>query len=361
MSLIIFILLLTALIVVHELGHFSVAKFFKIKVEEFGVGFPPRLFSIKKGETLYSINLLFFGGFVKIFGENHNEYASDSRSFASKSRKVQAAVVAAGVVMNLLFAWGALSFGYMAGLPASAAQYDQEKLSDVKTMIVAILPDSPAQKSGVLPEDVVVGVATAGTALPVPAAAEEVRDFIALHADESIILTVVRRGEEKTFIMRAAEGFAPGRKAIGVNLDDVGVLALPPHLAVVEGGKLAVNMTISTAVGLGAFFSQIIKGAADFESVAGPIGIAGIGAQAVNDGFASVILIVSLISINLAIINLLPIPGLDGGRLVIIAIEGIIRRPVSQRLSMSLSILGFTLLIGLMIAVSYHDIARLVG
>src|SRR3569623_173656 len=117
MSLIIFILALVALIVVHELGHFSVAKLFGIRVEEFGVGFPPRLFGKKIGETLYSVNLLFFGGFVRIFGEDKGEDGTDPRSFANKSKWVQAAVVAAGIVCNLLFAWAILSVGYMVGLP----------------------------------------------------------------------------------------------------------------------------------------------------------------------------------------------------------------------------------------------------
>ena len=120
MDLIVFILILAALILAHEFGHFSVAKLFGIKVEEFGIGFPPRLLKIKKGETLYSLNLLFFGGFVKIYGEDANEGATDPRSFAHKPRLVQAAVIVAGVVMNLLFAWLALSVGYMVGLPTSA-------------------------------------------------------------------------------------------------------------------------------------------------------------------------------------------------------------------------------------------------
>src|SRR3989344_9278 len=117
MSILIFILILVALILVHEFGHFVVAKLFKIKVEEFGIFFPPRLFKIKKGETTYSLNALPFGGFVKIFGENYNEHANEPRSFASKPRYVQAAVLVAGVAMNLVFAWLALSAGYMSGLP----------------------------------------------------------------------------------------------------------------------------------------------------------------------------------------------------------------------------------------------------
>lgn len=171
----------------------------------------------------------------------------------------------------------------------------------------------------------------------------------------------MRAGEEKVFVMRAAEGFVEGRKALGVELDDIGILKLPPHLALAEGARVTYRMTTATALGLGAFFSQVARGAADFSSVAGPIGIAGIGAKAVQSGFAAIVTLSALISINLALINLLPIPGLDGGRLLIIAIEGVIRRPVPQRLSLAVTALGFAFLIGLMLLVSYHDIARLVG
>ncbi len=120
-------------------------------------------------------------------------------------------------------------------------------------------------------------------------------------------------------------------------------------------------MTAATALGLAAFFSQIVSGSADFSSVAGPIGIASIGSQAVTDGFAAVVVLTALISINLALINLIPIPGLDGGRLLIIAVESIIRRPVSSKVSSIATILGMGALILLMLVVSYHDIARLIG
>lgn len=361
MSLIIFILLLTALIVVHELGHFSVAKFFNIKVEEFGIGFPPRLLKIKKGETTYSINLLFFGGFVKIFGENHNEAAGNPRSFAHKPRLIQGAVVVAGIIMNLLFAWLALSVGYMVGLPASANHEGIGVVQHPQVVVVGIIPSSPAAQSGILPEDIVTSIATANTTALQGANAEAVRAFIKQHQEESIVLTTLRDGGEKTFVLRATEGLIEGRKAVGVELDDVGTLKLPPHLALMQGAILTYRMTLSTAEGLGLFFSQIVRGIADFGSVAGPIGIAGIGAKAVDTGFAAAVTLTALISINLAIINLLPIPGLDGGRLLIILIEAIIRRPVPERFSMIITLAGFTFLIGLMLLVSYHDIARILG
>jgi regulator of sigma E protease len=351
---------------VHELGHFAVAKFFGIRVDEFGIGFPPRLLSVTYGETTYSINLLFFGGFVRIFGEDAAEGAQEPRSFASKPRLVQAAVIVAGIVMNLLFAWLVLSAGYINGLPTSVEHEGFGDVQGARVMVTGVLPNSPAALAGVKPEDTIETVETGTAGLDVrtlntSAQAAAVRNFIANHGDESIIITVVRDGEEKVFLAKPTEGLIDGRKAIGVELDDVGVLRLPVHLAVLQGGLLAYNMTVSTAQGLGTFFAQIVHGAANFGGVAGPIGIADIGAKAVTAGFSAVAVITALISINLALINLVPIPGLDGGRLLVIVLEALLRRPISPRITMAATLTGITLLIILMLVVSYHDVVRLLG
>jgi len=366
MSILIFSLILIALILVHELGHFVVAKLAKIKVEEFSIFFPPRLFSFKKGETLYSFNALPLGGYVKIFGENHNEHAGDPRSFASKPRYVQAAVVVAGVVMNLLFAWVALSFGYMNGLPTSTHQGTLGQVTLPEVTIVGVVPGSPAAGAGLMPGDKVEVIETGTARLAVETLstneqAQAVQNFIAAHQDESLVLTVVRGGEEKAFLAKAEEGIVEGRKALGIQLDDIGVLQLPPHLAFVEGARLTYYMTIETARGLAHFVSTIVRGVADFSSVAGPVGIIGLGANAVEGGFAAAATLTALISINLAIFNLLPIPGLDGLRLVIIGIEGVIRRQISPRITTALTVAGMALLITLMVIVSISDIAKLVG
>lgn len=360
MTFFIFILLLILLILVHELGHFSMAKLFGIRVDEFGIFFPPRIAGIKWGETLYSLNWLPFGGFVKIFGENANEGAADPRSFARASRLTQAAVVAAGIVGNLLFAWLALSVGYMVGMPSSVDHQGFGEVRDARTLIVNVLPDSPAQKAGLMPEDRVQAVTTGTAALPSGADSGQVRAFIAAHQDESIVLTVLRGGEEKSFLARPAAGIIAEHKALGVELDDVGTLRLPPHLALAQGALLTKQMTVSIAEGLGGFLRQIFTGTANFSGVAGPIGIVGLGASAVHEGFAATVILTSLISINLALINLLPVPGLDGGRLLFIAIEAVIRRPISERLSLGLTVAGFALLITLMLVISYHDVIRLV-
>lgn len=367
MSLFLFILFLVVLILVHEFGHFIVAKAFKIKVEEFGIFFPPRLFAIRRGETEYSFNSLPFGGFVKIFGESaQTPEAKDPRSFVHKPRLVQAAVVVAGVVFNLLLAWLALSVGYLNGLPTSVDHKGVGEVQHAQLVIVSVMPGSPAQKAGLAAEDVVLRAQTGTAELAAGATADTLQAFITTHQDESLVLTVERalpQGgvEERSFLAKPIDGLAVGHKAIGVELDDIGVLKLPLHLALVQGAVLTWHMTANITKGLGGFFYTILTGQANFSSVAGPIGIAGIGASAVQDGVVATIMLMSLISINLAVINLLPIPGLDGGRLLFIVVESILRRPISEKFALRLTIAGFVFLIGLMVIVSFHDVARLLG
>ncbi len=303
---------------------------------------------------------------MRIFGEDANEGASDPRSFAHKHRIIQAAVIVAGICMNLIFGWLTLSAGYMAGVADLGRSRGFGTVQNAQVTIVAVLAGSPAQTAGLMADDTIESLETGSATLDVSGAdagdrADMVRNFIADHGDESVILNVMRGGQEKTFLAKPVSGVVDGRKAIGVQLDDVGTLRLSPPLALAEGGILAYHMTLSTAQGLGSFFWAMVRGRADFSTVAGPIGIASIGSQAVHSGFSAAVVLTALISINLALINVLPIPGLDGGRLLIIVIEGIIRRPVSPRITTAATIAGFALLILLMVVVSYHDIARLIG
>ncbi len=356
-----FILILVALILVHEFGHFIIAKVFGIRVDEFGIFFPPRIAAVRAGETEYSINWLPFGGFVKIFGENYDEGTHDPRSFINKSRWVQATVIVAGIVFNLLFAWLLLSAGYMVGLPTSVDHEGFGTVSNPQVTIVDVLSNSPADMAGLMAGDVVQKVQTATAVEAQGEDAEQTQQFISSHQEESVILTVTRDGAQKIFLAKPANGVVPGRKAIGVEFDDVGTLQLSPPLALLQGGILGWDITRSTATGLVQFFAQIFTGTANFSDVAGPIGITAFGAAALKQGFAAGVVLTALISINLALINLIPIPGLDGGRLLIIVFEGITRRPVSVRVVNMLTIAGFALLILLMVVVSYHDIAKLVG
>lgn len=366
MAIFLFILLLVLLILVHELGHFSVAKWFGIKVHEFGVFFPPRLFAVKKGETEYSLNWLPFGGFVKIFGENYDEGQGDPRSFISKPRWQQALVIVAGVAFNILFAWLALSAGYVAGLPTPTEHAGFGYVQGAAPTIVAVYPDSPAQRAELAQGDRIVKVETYNESLDVRTLstsrqAEAVTNFITSHSENSVIITAVRDGKEAVFLAKAEEGIIEGRKVVGMQLEDIGILRLPPHLALLQGAILGWDITKSTAQGVWTFLSRIVTGSADFSQIAGPIGITVFGAAAIEEGFGTIIMLAALISINLAIINLVPIPGLDGGRLLIIGIESVIRRPISKDFVAKLTVVGFFLLVALMITVSYHDIAKLLN
>lgn len=358
MPLLIFIALLVALIWVHELGHFSAAKLFRIRVDEFSIGFPPRLFKIKWGETLYSFGALLIGGFVRIHGEEPGD-SKDSRSMAAKPRAVQALVVAAGILMNLLFAWLLLSAGYMAG--TKAALEEHPKVTDAQVTILNVLPNSPAEKAGLMPGDVIEEIITGSASVEAGENADAVTGFIAAHGEESLIFNVVREGAAQSFLVRAEDGIVEGRKAVGIHMASIGMLALPPHEALIEGAQATYSLTLATAEGLLGFFGKLFSGQAAWSEVSGPVGIAGVGSQAVQEGFSAAVFITALISINLALFNLVPIPGLDGFRLALIGVEAVIRRPVPGRLLTGLSVVGFALVIGLMVAVTYHDIARLVG
>ncbi len=356
MAILLFIIFLVGLVLIHELGHLVVAKFFNIRVDEFNIGFGPRLFSVLVGETRYGFRPLLLGGYVSI----------DEEGMTLKPRLAQAAVAVAGVVVNMLAAWLLVSAGYMAGLPTAVDHQGVGVVTNARPMIVSVLPGSPAEKAGLVAGDVVESIQT-GTSLfdartlNTDRQADGVRAFIGQHADESLVITVLREGQDKTFLTKAADGFVEGRKAIGIGLDDVGVLKLSPPLALWQGALLAKNIFVQTAAGLGSFAYSLVRGHANLAQVSGPIGIVTMGGVAVKDGFAQVIVMVASISMALALFNLIPIPGLDGGRLLILAIEGIIRRPVPQKLVLWLTLAGMALLILLMIVVSYHDIAKLVG
>jgi regulator of sigma E protease len=361
MSVLLFILCLVALIVAHEFGHFVVAKFFDIRVDEFGVFFPPRIFAFKKGGTEYSLNWLPFGGFVKIFGEDYDEGAADPRSFVNKNRLVQAAVLVAGVAFNVVVAWLLLSAGYMAGLPTSAQHEGFGTVLNPQATIVEVLPGSPADAAGLMPGDVVSDVQTGTASLSPNSSADQVTAFIGNHQDESVIFMVERDGVRREFLAKPAEGLVPGKKAVGIELDDVGTLKLNPVLALAQGAVLSWDITQSTAVNLGHFFATMFEGRADLSQVSGPIGITAFGAATIRQGFAASVVLIALISINLALLNLLPVPGLDGGRLLIVAVEGVTRRRVPAYWVNWLTLAGLALLILLMLVVSFHDITKLVG
>lgn len=362
MSIILFIIILGTLVLVHELGHFIAAKRSRIRVDEFGIGFPPRLFSKQYGETRYSINLFPLGGFVKIFGENPDaesiEGKDSARSIIHKPKYIQAWVIVAGIVFNLLFAWLVLSFGFMVGMPYSVddSQY-ASRVQNPVLMITQVMPKSPADLAGLKSGDV-ISTLSAGKALLKNPGVKETQDFVDSH--EQITITYSRGSETKSVVAHSIAGIVGSRRAIGISLDMTGVLKLPPLQAFVMGITTTVSLTGETIKGMYDFFRNIFIGKANFSQITGPVGIVGVVRDASALGFVHLVTLMALISINLAVINLLPFPALDGGRLFFLLIETVKRSPIKTEVANAINGIGFALLIALMIFVTYHDIVKLV-
>lgn len=362
MTLILFLVSLAALILVHELGHFAVAKSFGIRVDEFGLGFPPRLFAKKVGETLYSLNLIPFGGFVKIFGENPSEGETESvgtRSFSGKNRAIQAAVLSAGVFGNIVFAWLLVSLGWSIGMPVPALDVSRGELRDPRLVIVSVLPETPAFLAGFSAGDVVRGV-RAGEVESGSLTAEGVRSFVRAHEGVPLQITYERQGVRYDRDVVPTEGVAGGDgAAIGVALEDIGTVKLPIFPALLEGARTTGEVLILIISALFEFLWSALAGTASFDALTGPVGIAGMVGEAGALGVVHLLSFVAFISLNLAVINFLPVPALDGGRLLFVAIEAVTRRSLPVRAVNIANTIGFSLLVALMLLVTYRDIVKL--
>lgn len=363
MSIIIFIAILLILVVSHEFGHFIVAKKSGIRVDEFSFGFPPKIFGKKIGETTYNFNALPFGGYVKIFGENGiDETVSEEdkkRSFTNKPRYIQAAVLLAGVVMNFLVAWLLLSVGYMSGLPSSVSMAPKGVVvSDQYLTVTSVLKDSPAQVVGLKSGDKLIKLTTTDD-YTIISGAPSVQYFIKKHGTESINLEYLR-GSEKKEVTVVPVNNKEGVPAIGIAMDTIGTLKLPIHRAMWEGLKLTTDLTIGTTVGFYKLIAGAISGNGDMSAVTGPIGIVGVVGDAAKFGFIYLLSFTALISVNLAVINLMPFPALDGGRLLFLLIEKIKGSRIRPEISNIVNMIGFGILMLLMVFITYNDIIKLI-
>ncbi len=361
MNIIIFIIILLVLVLVHEFGHFFTAKRFGIKVDEFGFGFPPKLFSFKKGETEYSFNLLPIGGFVKIFGEDPNEENTNGvdkeRSFVNKPKYKQAIVLFAGVFANFLLAWLLFSVGFMSGLPTSVGSEPKDyKIQDVHLIVLSVLPNSPAEAVGLKTGDKIVYIKS-GENVTDQISPETIKSFVALGKQLDMAYL---RGNDPTYNMiQITPKSTNGTYAIGISMDQIGTVKLPFFSAFWEGLKLDWSVTEGTALGLYTLIVGGIMGKGSFTSVTGPVGMVGIVGNAYQFGFVYLLSFAALISVNLAIINLIPFPALDGGRLFFLLIEKIKGSRMNPKVANTANTVGFAILIILMLLVTYHDVVKL--
>ena len=373
MSIIIFLVVLGVLIFVHELGHFLVAKATKMRVDEFAIGFPPKLYSKKFGETEYTINALPLGGYVRIHGENPTEQtAKDGDSFTAKNRFSQAMVLVAGVVFNILFAWLLLWISIMMGFIAPAGLDAFGDDADVQQEVLMITgfsgEDAPAYEAGLRYRDQITGLATdcvlgndpvcSTTLVPVQDA-EVFVGFIETHQEDEIYISYTRGTQDLLAQVTPEEGVVEGKKAIGVGVENVAQIRSGPIEAIGQSFILTGYFIRETFVGLWTLIADAVQGEGSLEGVSGPVGIVGIVGGAAEVGFSYLLTLAAVISINLAVINIFPIPALDGGRLVFVLIESITRRPIPLKFQVWANTIGFLALMALMLVLTIFDVRNL--
>jgi len=367
MSILIFLLILSALVIVHELGHMSVAKFFGIKVDEFGLGYPPKAKTLDKWRgTEFTLNWLPFGGFVKIFGENpalNGEQNQDHHpdNFQSKNRGIQATVLFAGVFFNFIFAWMMIALGFVSGLPASAGF--NLPTENEKTLITVVMPGLPADRGGLRSGDAIISLSRGQETLLAPDSnttltPADVSEYIG-RSLKPITFQVERGGQVLTFVVTPQSGILPGKPAIGVSMESVGIVRLPPHQALYYSLKATWELTLSTAKALGVFIAQAFSGQADFSGITGPVGLVGMTGDVAELGFGYLLSFTAIISINLCLINLLPFPALDGGRLMFVGIEALVRKPIPAKILNAVNATGFAILVFLMILITIRDVRNI--
>ena len=341
LTIVAFILIFGLLIFVHEFGHFFMAKRQGIKVEEFAFGYPPRIWSKKYKETLYSINAIPLGGYVRMLGEEDS--SNNPRSFSQKSAGARIKVVIWGVLMNLITAWLLLTIWFIIVSLIPPQNY---------AVIAQVMPNTPAAESDLRAGDIVIGAN--GQKFN---ESEQVGEFTRSHPGEKIDLTIRRYGENITKqITLSQDKEAP----LGIIQADAGELEvstrwwLAPYYAILEMGAFV----WATILFIGQLFASIFGAAPSVAGqVAGPVGIFGLLSQMVSIGWTYVLRFAAILSLIVGVFNILPFPALDGGKLIFLVYEGITKRKlVKTKVENIIHIVGFFFLIGLLILVTYHDI-----
>ncbi|MDE2312532.1 MAG: RIP metalloprotease RseP, partial [Patescibacteria group bacterium] len=369
-TLITFIIILAVLIFVHEFGHFIVAKKSGMGVEEFGFGFPPRLAGIQKSggrwrwvwgrkepmdseQTVYSINWIPLGGFVRITGEN-NEHQDNPKSFINRPFWARFLTLVAGVLMNFVLAWLLMSAGVVAGLPAAVDTLSDvpahATLQDQHVAIMDLVPEGPAAKAGLKSGDTIVQVDNQTFA-----DSADLSKYIIANEGKVFSFQIKRGAREQNIDIQSLANPGPDQGPTGIELANVGVLKFPWYLAPWEGFKTLWIQTGNILSGLG----QLVTGRVSVSNLGGPVKIAQLTGEVSRMGFIYLLQFTAFLSINLAILNILPFPALDGGRVLFLIIEKVRGKRNNQTVEQWVNTIGFVLLITLMALVTAHDIFNL--
>ncbi len=368
MSIILFFAVLFVLIFIHELGHFLVAKKMGMRVDEFGMGLPPKLWSKKWRGTEYSINLLPIGGFIKIAGENGSDepllvdkttVSQTNDTFSSKSKWAQVAVLIAGVTMNVIFAWILFVAVFIVGVPNIVDE--NYATADAALTVVHIMEDGPAEHVGLPLMAEIINVSTEETEI-LTLTTTSFREFTSENVGTQIYIEYIYEDILSKVSITPEIGLIqtePNRAAVGIALAMVETVQLSIPVAMWNATQTTITSIGAITVGITTFIIDSVRGTADFSQISGPVGVVVLVGEAAEFGWASLFMLTAFISLNLAIINLLPFPALDGGRLIMVGIEAVTRRPINRVLAGYVNLIGFALLIVLMLVVTWNDIGRL--
>jgi regulator of sigma E protease len=379
-SLIVFIFILGLLVLIHEFGHFIVAKKNGILVEEFGFGFPPRIWGIKKGETLYSINAIPLGGFVKVYGEEYHEENGKvderlkNRAFVNKKPWQKSAVIVAGVVMNLLLA-SAIYYGLLIGngfkseaLPLIGDHKFAFGTAQKQVAVINVIKDSPAQKAGISQEDVVVRYEADNTTWKNINSAEELINTVK-SSDGKVLkieLENIKNGTKKTVSVIPKYDEKAKRALMGVNMVDIVIIQYKtPIQKILSGFMHSYNMADYNFKAIGFLIATSFKAgnvAPVSQAVAGPVGIYAAVNDTVTTSGGKILInllnLTAMLSLSLAVMNILPFPALDGGRLVFIIYEWVTKKRVNEAVERYSNLLGFAILISMAILITISDVSK---
>ena len=365
LSLVVFVLVLGILVFVHELGHFIVAKWSGMRVDEFSLGYPPRIFKKEVGETLYAIGAIPLGGYVRIHGENPESRDNDPDSFQAKPVGKRILVIIAGVIMNLLLAFTILSVAYSVGFVSASQDLTAIAGSVVKDRQVFagdVLKDSPAAKAHVEVGDQLIAIDRPNV-WPTPTRITSTDALISttkqLQSEgiSDVTLTVRRNNADKVLPISISKT----GPALGIDLAAYNLVRLPvwkaPGAAVHEIGFI-ISSTWDALTGF--VKTLFIHGKLD-SAVSGPIGIYQATASAAHSGIVPVVFLLVVLSINLALLNILPFPPLDGGKLLFLVLEAVFRRRVvAEHWENIITMAGFLILMVLIVLITGQDLLRLI-
>ena len=307
----------------------------------------------QSGSTIYSLNWLPIGGFVKIKGENDNG-DKEADSFAAKKVWQRMLILSAGVIMNVVLAWFLFTVGYLIGMPQATSDLSSSaRVSNAMVAIIDVRADSPAEVAGLRAGDFIKAINGQEVALE-----EDMQAMISPLAGQEVTLLVDREQTEMTIVV-VPEEVSEGHGVIGVGIMEAGTVRYPLFSAIIEGAKITGWMLKEIVLAFGNLIGNLVSGESVSQEFAGPVGIANITGQAASLGFVYLLQFVALLSLNLAIINILPFPALDGGRILFLLIEKVKGKPVQRDIEADAPTIGFLLLIALIIYNTYKDIMKL--